>query len=199
MQQQSVFCHMYVVDVLSSFNASASLAACGGHVCARPPIAYLNFTSQSLHLPSLPLASTVKLWPLTFFRMEAILLTCIDNPSSFTHSLCFYVVELCASIIPTFFSLLLSWNLWLNESVSFFFLAGSLHVSARTALSPLLSNVSPLLLLIRVNEMVPFTHPIWARPWNTPCFVKRWRGRTFDLQKPPDNYLFTYLCIYCWH
>lgn len=31
-------------------------------------------------------------------------------------------------------------------------------------LSPLLSNVSPLLLLIRVNEMVPFTHPIWARP-----------------------------------
>lgn len=52
MQQQSVFCDTCVVDVLSSFNASANLAAYGGHVCASPPIAYLNFTSQSLHLPS---------------------------------------------------------------------------------------------------------------------------------------------------
>lgn len=95
MQQQSVFCHTCVVDVLSSFNASASLSACGGHVCARPKIAYLNFTSQSLHLPSPLLASTMKLRPLTFFRMEAILLICMDNPSSFTLSLLLHCRVMC--------------------------------------------------------------------------------------------------------
>lgn len=58
------------------------------------------------------------------------------------------------------------------------------YLQRRRSLSFLLSPLfSALPSLIRVNEMVPFTRPIWARPWNTPCFVERWRGMTRDLQK----------------
>lgn len=106
-----------------------------------------------------------------------------------------------ALFLPPLF-IIMSWNLPLNKSTVF---AGSFAGICREdslSFSPpflLPLSLSPLLFQIRVNEMVPFTHPIWARPWNTPCFVKRWRGMTCDLQKPPDNYLFTYLCIDCWH
>lgn len=139
-----------------------------------------------------------------FLKAGATLLTYMDIFNSVTHTLSFSASVFV--VVWRHYSSLRSLLLcpetfrWIKAQ----FLQGRLQVSAEKTLSlspPFLLplSLSPLLFQIRVNEMVPFTHPIWARPWNTPCFVKRWRGMTCDLQKPPDNYLFTYLCIDCWH
>lgn len=196
MQQPLVFCHTCVVYVLSSFNASASLHVEGMSVPGLQVLILTLHPSLYIYLPASGLNNEVATPHLLqnggnsvdlYGRPEllhtlSLLLHCRVICKHYSHLLLFIIV----------LKSLAEWKRFL-----FFWQGRCTYLPG--PLSPLLSNVSPLLLLIRVNEMVPFTHPIWARPWNTPCFVKRWRGRTFDLQKPPDNYLFTYLCIYCWH
>ena len=93
----------------------------------------------------------------------------------------------------------------LNGSVSFFFsiffLAGSFpRICTDDSLPSSLQRLSPFPSdKSKWNGSFHSSYRGQAMKYAWLCQRKRWRRRTFDLQNPADNYLFTYLSIYCWH